>query len=70
VIPLAPYLFLRNDVHLAFLVSIVTTLVALIIFGYIRAKLITAHPWKGILQTVLVGGFAAGAAFVLAKLFA
>jgi VIT1/CCC1 family predicted Fe2+/Mn2+ transporter len=70
VIPLAPYLFLRNDVHLAFLVSIVTTLVALIIFGYIRAKLITANPWKGILQTVLVGGFAAGAAFVLAKLFA
>jgi VIT1/CCC1 family predicted Fe2+/Mn2+ transporter len=69
-IPLTPYLLLRHNVSLAFLVSICTTLVALIIFGYIRAKLITSNPWKGILQTVLMGGFAAGAAFLLARLVA
>jgi VIT1/CCC1 family predicted Fe2+/Mn2+ transporter len=69
-IPLAPYLFLRYNVPLAFIVSIITTLVALIIFGYIRARLITANPWKGIVQTVLVGGCAAGAAYLLARLVA
>jgi VIT1/CCC1 family predicted Fe2+/Mn2+ transporter len=67
-IPLGPYLFLRQNVALAFQLSILATFVALLIFGYIRGRLVSAHPWKGMLQTVLVGGIAASAAFLLARL--
>ncbi len=68
VIPLAPYLVFSHNVSLAFSASIGVTFVALLIFGYIRGRLIDAHPWRGMLQTVLVGAVAAGAAFLLARL--
>jgi VIT1/CCC1 family predicted Fe2+/Mn2+ transporter len=67
-IPLSPYLFLRTDVPLAFLYSILVTLIALLIFGYIRGRLIMERPWRGMIQTVLIGALAATAAFLLAKL--
>lgn len=67
-IPLMPYLLLRHDVSLAFEFSIAVTFVALLIFGYLRGRIIGRRPLKSMLQTVLVGVVAAAAAFALAKL--
>lgn len=67
-IPLTPYLLIANNVSLAFKVSIGVTVLALIVFGYIRSKVTGQNAIRGVLQTVLVGGVAAGAAFLLAKL--
>ncbi len=69
-IPLTPYLFLRHNVPLAFEYSIVATLTALVVFGYIRGRLISQKPFVGIIQTVLLGTIAAGAAFLLGRLVA
>ena len=69
-IPLSPYLILRHNVPEAFVYSIFVTLIALLIFGYIRGRLIMERPWRGMVQTVLIGATAAAAAFLLAKLVA
>jgi VIT1/CCC1 family predicted Fe2+/Mn2+ transporter len=65
-IPLSSYIFIKNS-HEALFISAVVTLLALVIFGYVKAKLIGNNPWKSALQTVLIGGVAAGAAYLLAK---
>jgi vacuolar iron transporter family protein len=65
-VPLAPYLFL-GTVENGLIGSIVLTLVALLIFGFIKGRFTTARPWRSAVQTMLVGALAAGAAFVLAK---
>ncbi len=65
-IPLAPYFFI-SDVPNALTVSVVVTLMALFLFGYFKGRVTGLNPLKGGLQTVLVGGLAAGAAFLLAR---
>jgi VIT1/CCC1 family predicted Fe2+/Mn2+ transporter len=65
-IPLAPYMFL-HAAHDALLVSIVVTIIALFVFGYVKGRYTGAGPWKSALQTTIVGGLAAAAAFVIAK---
>ena len=45
----------------------VFTLAALFIFGYIKGRFTTARPFRSGWQTVVVGGLAATAAFVIAK---
>ena len=65
-IPLSPYIFMRNS-HDALFVSIAVTLVALLAFGYVKAKLIGNDPWKSAWQTILIGGTAAAAAYLIAK---
>jgi VIT1/CCC1 family predicted Fe2+/Mn2+ transporter len=65
-VPLAPY-FAFPSVHTALAGSIVVTLLALLIFGYIKGRFTTAHPFRSALQTVIVGGLAATAAFGIAK---
>ena len=65
--PLAPYFFLKS-VHRALIVSIVVTMIALAVFGYVKGRFTVKTPWKSALQTVLVGGLAAAAAFTLAKM--
>jgi VIT1/CCC1 family predicted Fe2+/Mn2+ transporter len=65
-VPLAPY-FLVRSVPTALAGSIVVTLLALFVFGYIKGRFTTAHPLRGAWQTVIVGGLAASAAFVIAK---
>lgn len=68
-IPLFPYVVLpHTDVSLAFKLSILFTLIALVIFGYMRGRLIADRPLKGMLQTVVVGVVAGGAAFLIASL--
>ncbi len=64
--PLAPYFFF-NSVHSALVGSVVVTLLALLIFGYIKGRFTTAKPIRSAWQTVIVGGLAATAAFVIAR---
>jgi len=66
-LPLAPYM-LFSDVQTAFLLSIVTTGVALLAFGYAKGRFTGSTPFKNALQTVVVGGVAAAAAFLMAKI--
>ena len=66
-VPLSPYLFMKSA-HEALLVSVAITLVALLIFGFFKAKAIGQPPLAGALKTALIGALAAGAAFGLAHL--
>lgn len=65
-VPLAPYFFIRS-VHSALIGSVIVTLLALLVFGYIKGRFTTAKPFRSAWQTVVVGGLAATAAFVIAK---
>jgi predicted membrane protein (TIGR00267 family) len=65
-VPLTPYFFLR-PVHHALVGSVVVTLLALLVFGYVKGRFTTARPFRSAWQTVIVGGLAAAAAFVIAK---
>ena len=66
-IPLAPYIFIA-ETRAALKLSVIVTLLALFIFGYVKGKFTGANPLKGAIQTALIGGIAAGVAFALAKL--
>jgi vacuolar iron transporter family protein len=65
-IPLAPYILFR-DMNVALRGSVIVTMLALFIFGFIKSKFTGLNPLRGGLQTVLVGGLAAGVAFMLAR---
>jgi len=65
-IPLAPYMFITGAKS-ALLVSAAVTLVALFIFGYIKGRFTGLSPLRGAVQTVLIGGLAATAAFLIAR---
>lgn len=65
-IPLSPYIFMRN-LNSAFLVSIVVTHIALAAFGYVKGRFTGTTPTRSAVQTVLIGGIAAAAAFFIAK---
>jgi VIT1/CCC1 family predicted Fe2+/Mn2+ transporter len=56
-----------GSVQAALLASVVVTLLALLVFGYIKGLFTTGKPPRSAIQTVLVGGRAASAAFVIAK---
>ena len=64
--PLTPY-FIVREAHRALGVSVVFTLIALAVFGALKGRATGAPPLRSGLQTVLVGGLAAAAAFGLAK---
>lgn len=66
-IPLAPYIVMQN-IEPALWVSVGVTLTALIVFGAIKGHYTGVKPWRGGMQTVLVGGLAAAAAFFIARL--
>ena len=54
--------------RVALLFSVVVTLAALTAFGYIKGRFTGAAPLGGALQTVLIGGLAAAAAFAIARM--
>jgi predicted membrane protein (TIGR00267 family) len=66
-VPLAPY-FVVRDVHAALIASVVCTLIALLIFGYVKGRFTTPRPFRSAWQTALIGALAAAAAFAIAKL--
>jgi VIT1/CCC1 family predicted Fe2+/Mn2+ transporter len=68
-IPLSPYIALSSASH-GLELSAAVTLVALGIFGYIKGRFTGTQPLRSASQTVVIGGLAAAAAFVLAKLIA
>ena len=65
-IPLGPYLLLK-DAAMALSISIGVTLCALAVFGFVKGRFTGARPWKSALQTALIGGLAAAAAFGIAR---
>jgi VIT1/CCC1 family predicted Fe2+/Mn2+ transporter len=66
-IPLGPYMMLP-DVTEGLRYSAAITFLALAAFGYAKSRFVGISPWKGALQTILTGGLAATAAFLLARL--
>ena len=65
-IPLGPYI-LSSQVRSALLLSVVVTLLALTAFGYVKGHFTGTRPLRSALQTTLIGGLAATAAFVIAR---
>jgi VIT1/CCC1 family predicted Fe2+/Mn2+ transporter len=66
-VPLAPYMLIRQDVNMALIYSVVVTLLALFGFGAIKGHFTGVQPVRGGMQTVMVGGLAAAAAYWLAR---
>ena len=66
IIPLSAYLVFA-DAHRALWVSVGVTLVALGIFGGIKGRFTGAPVVRSGLQTTLIGGLAAAAAFIIAR---
>lgn len=70
-IPLAPYIaaeFLKQiDVSTALLCSVIVTLIALLVFGFVKGRFTGTRPMRSALRTALIGSIAAGAAFLIAR---
>jgi VIT1/CCC1 family predicted Fe2+/Mn2+ transporter len=67
-IPLAPYMLLATS-HRAQLASVAVTLTALSIFGYVKGVYTGTRPIRSAAQTTLIGGIAAAAAYLIARMF-
>lgn len=66
-VPLAPYMFVRSA-QTGLAASAVMTMIALAIFGYIKGSFGGVSPLRSAVQTVVIGGLAAGTAFAIARL--
>jgi len=66
IIPLSAYLFMP-DTHAALRLSVIVTLVALAIFGGIKGRFTGVPVLRSALQTSIIGGLAAAAAFGIAR---
>lgn len=68
-VPLAPYMLISHASQALF-VSAAITLLALGVFGFVKGHFTGVPKLKAAFQTALVGGLAAGAAFLIAKFIA
>jgi VIT1/CCC1 family predicted Fe2+/Mn2+ transporter len=68
-VPLSPYILLHSA-RSALEVSIAVTLLALMVFGYVKGRFTGKTPIRSAFQTTIVGVLAAAAAFGIAKLIA
>ena len=68
-IPLLPYMLLKHTLT-ALAVSSAVTIIALAVFGYVKGYFTGVPPARSAIQTVLIGGLAAGAAFLIARAIA
>jgi VIT1/CCC1 family predicted Fe2+/Mn2+ transporter len=66
-VPLSPYILSHTSAP-ALLFSVVLTLAALLIFGFVKGRFTGTKPLRSALQTALIGSVAAGAAFGIARL--
>lgn len=67
-IPLSPYMLAKNSTS-ALIASVVVTLSALLVFGYVKGRFTGSRPVRSAFQTILIGGLAAAAAFLIARAF-
>jgi vacuolar iron transporter family protein len=67
-IPLSPYMMVSETLK-GLIISIAVTLIALLVFGYIKGHFTGTRPIRSALQTTLIGGIAAAAAFLIARVF-
>jgi VIT1/CCC1 family predicted Fe2+/Mn2+ transporter len=70
-VPLLPYMLLGNGpegIALALRCSVLITLVALAVFGAIKGRLLGTGWLRSAIQTMSIGGAAAAAAYILARL--
>jgi VIT1/CCC1 family predicted Fe2+/Mn2+ transporter len=65
-IPLSPYIGLPTA-RTALIVSVIITLIALAVFGYVKGRFTGAPPFRSAIQTVGIGGLAAAVAFMIAR---
>lgn len=65
-IPLSPYILIPHAAQ-ALPYSVAVTLLALGVFGYIKGNFTGRRPLLSALQTMLIGGLAASAAFLIAS---
>jgi VIT1/CCC1 family predicted Fe2+/Mn2+ transporter len=66
-VPLSPYFFIHTPLT-ALELSVGVTLICLFVFGWFKSKLTGVAPFSGAFRVMLIGAFAAAAAFGLAKL--
>jgi vacuolar iron transporter family protein len=66
-VPLLGY-FVTDTPHSGLIISSAVTVLFLFAFGYFKTKFTGNRPVLGALKTVLIGVFAAGAAFLIARL--
>ena len=66
-VPLAPYL-VSDTTSTALLYSVGFTLVALLVFGFVKGRFTGTRPLRSALQTAFIGSVAAGAAYGIARL--
>src|SRR6201996_8773856 len=66
-VPLLPYM-LSTSMQSALMYSVIITLLALLLFGGVKGSLTGAGVVRSGLQTVIIGGLAAGVAYLLARL--
>jgi vacuolar iron transporter family protein len=69
IVPLASYMMMPNPAR-ALVVSVIVTLAALLVFGYVKGRFTGAKPIRSALQTAAIGSVAAAAAFGIARLIA
>jgi len=65
-VPLLPYM-LTSIPSRALYVSMGVTLMALVIFGFVKGRFTGMRPVRSALQTALIGSAAAGAAYIIAR---
>jgi VIT1/CCC1 family predicted Fe2+/Mn2+ transporter len=65
-IPLGPYMT-HPSAGSALPLSVMLTLSALLLFGFVKGRFTGTRPIRSALQTALIGGLAAAAAFLIAK---
>jgi len=65
-IPLSPYMLKSPATALP--ISIVITLIALVVFGAVKGRMTGGGVVRSAIQTAVIGGLAAGAAYLLARL--
>jgi vacuolar iron transporter family protein len=66
-VPLVPYM-IAPTVRAALPISVAVTLLALAVFGYVKGHFTGAGALRSGVQTTLIGGVAAAAAFMIARL--
>jgi VIT1/CCC1 family predicted Fe2+/Mn2+ transporter len=67
-VPLFPYMLTPN-IEEGLRASVVVTIAALFVFGFLKSRYTALNPWRGGFQTMLIGGLAASAAFLIARVF-